>query len=232
MELFPNWRSWRFDFAPKSVARLVPPGFTLASWYWEILLFPESWQTRAGHCCALRCMNEDLHNSLKRTEWAGLQLSLSWLERAKDGAQTIWEGPCRSPQAVVGWAGCHSPWAALTSPFLHLVLPGDLLCRVSRGHFSSTDHFPRLKNAAGLDWNWCSSGTLCQHRDLGWKGDVPCLAGALQPLLPQWDRWVPVCSCSCYFLNPRKCHLDPQHLHLKINNQRKNTSQKKFLNLL
>lgn len=176
-------------------------------------------------------------------EWGlAQQPEKDWVSRTTAQPQLAWESQGWSPdhlrRSLSLTAGCCGlgwlplPWAALTCPFLNLVLPGDLLCRVSRGHFSSTDHFPRLKNAAGLDWNWCSSGILCQHRVLGWKGGVPCLAGALQPLLPQWDRWVPVCSRSCYFLNPSKCHLDPQHLHLKISNQRKNTSQKKFLNLL
>lgn len=166
-------------------------------------------------------MNEGLHNSLEKTEWAGPWPGLSWLGRAKDGAQAIGTGPCHSLQAVVGWAGLGCSRAALTCPFLNLVLSWrSALLWVSRGHFSSMDHFPHLKNSVVWTEMWCTLWHPVPAQSPGLQGGCTSAASVRDGYLH-----VPAHA------NPQEMPFWPSSsvLHLKINHQRKNTSSKNFL---
>lgn len=151
-----------------------------------------------------------------------------WVSRT-----TAWESQGQCPDGhkrplsptVVGWAARHSPRAALTCPFLNLVLSWrSALLPVSRGHFSSMEHFPRLKTSAGLAWNVMDSEGSCDGLQGGCALSGWCFTASAASVRDGY-LYVPAPA------NPQEMPFGPSlsMLHLKINHQRKNTSSKNFL---
>lgn len=175
-------------------------------------------------------------------EWGlAQQPGKDWVSRTMAWPQLAWESQGWSPArgrtllsltagcCGLGWAGCHSSPAALTCPFLNLVLSWrSALLWISRGHFSSVDHFPRLKNSADMDWNVMHSVASCASTG-PWAARGCALAGwcftASAASVRDGYLYVPAPA------NPQEMPLGPSLsvLHLKINHQRKNTSSKNFL---